>query len=344
MWNKPITVPGNPDLACLVLDAEGLNSTERSTDTDHKLFALTLLLSEIFIYNCKGHITESTLEDLSVVINLTKYININKTDSETGLEFNKFFPSMVWVLRDFALQLEKHNSPTDYLEDQLSLKPGDSDEALEKNRIRDTIRSFFTDRECFTLLRPVHKESEIAHIEDLAYSDLRPEFQNEMNLAVKKILYKCKGKKVSGVTLTGQMFLDLSLEYVQAMNDNETPSVLPALTRVLLIQARNITEQLQRCFVDKLAEQVPETQLPLPHTDLLEIVDPNIWASTSELLLTISERLTPDDRVAILHDFTTFMNEEKDNLIKLNIEKSVIRCTALINKTMELIQLPKVSQ
>ena len=113
MWNKPISINDTTD--AILLDTEGLGSTERSTNTDSKIFSIAILLSSLFIYNQIGAIDEQAIEDLSLVCNLTENIHIDETSIETGLEFKSFFPSFLWVLRDFHLDLEGM-SPREYLE------------------------------------------------------------------------------------------------------------------------------------------------------------------------------------------------------------------------------------
>jgi hypothetical protein len=94
------------------MDTEGLSSTERSTNIDIKIFSLAILLSSIFIYNQMGPITENSLEDISLVANLTNYIHISqqtgngKNEKESGVEFKQYFPQFFWVLRDFYHDLE----------------------------------------------------------------------------------------------------------------------------------------------------------------------------------------------------------------------------------------------
>ena len=56
MWNK--TIPIKDDVDAILLDTEGLNSTDRSLDIDVKIFALSILLSSTFVFNQIGHITE----------------------------------------------------------------------------------------------------------------------------------------------------------------------------------------------------------------------------------------------------------------------------------------------
>lgn len=114
MWNKPIRI--NAKVDAILLDTEGLGSVERTTNTDIKIFSLSILLSSLFIYNNIGTISEYTLEDLDLVCNLTEHIHVNKSPMESGVEFRQFFPSFLWVLRDFYHQLDEGNSSRDYME------------------------------------------------------------------------------------------------------------------------------------------------------------------------------------------------------------------------------------
>jgi len=75
MWSQP--VPLSEDVDALVLDCEGLNSEDRSYDIDVKLFALCLLMSSQFVFNSVGTITDSTLEDMSVILLMANEIRIN---------------------------------------------------------------------------------------------------------------------------------------------------------------------------------------------------------------------------------------------------------------------------
>jgi hypothetical protein len=56
MWNKP--VPLNDDVDAILLDTEGLHSTDRYIDLDIKIFSLSILLSSTFVFNQIGVITE----------------------------------------------------------------------------------------------------------------------------------------------------------------------------------------------------------------------------------------------------------------------------------------------
>ena len=86
MWNK--LIPLSEELDAILLDTEGLGSTDREFETDIKIFALSILLSSTFVFNQIGHINEQSIDDLSVVIRLTNELRIRDGQAEeTGLEF-----------------------------------------------------------------------------------------------------------------------------------------------------------------------------------------------------------------------------------------------------------------
>lgn len=59
-------------------------------------------------------------------------------------EYSKYFPSFMWVVRDFSLQLVDAEGETitskDYLEKALHEQKGFSEAAEQKNRIRRMLR------------------------------------------------------------------------------------------------------------------------------------------------------------------------------------------------------------
>ena len=68
---------------------------------------MALLLSSCFIYNSIGTIDENALNNLQLIINLSKELQIKsemmeETDPD---ELAKYFPSFMWVVRDFSLRL-----------------------------------------------------------------------------------------------------------------------------------------------------------------------------------------------------------------------------------------------
>ena len=171
MWGKPVqgfTPEGDP-INVIIMDTEGLGALDEDSNHDVRIFSLAILLSSFFIYNSVGSIDENALQNLSLVINLTKHIQIKSSgisqDDVDPEEYAKYFPSFMWVVRDFTLQLVDQEgeqiSPKEYLEKALSNQKGFSDSVEQKNRIRRLMKSFFTDRDCVTMIRPLTNEARL---------------------------------------------------------------------------------------------------------------------------------------------------------------------------------------
>jgi hypothetical protein len=53
-------------------------------------------------------------------------------------------------------------------------------------QIRDSIKSLFPDRDCYTLVRPMHDERALNHLDTLDPSQLRPEFSEVRQQGMQK--------------------------------------------------------------------------------------------------------------------------------------------------------------
>ena len=102
IWGKPIkgTTPDGDPITVLVLDTEGLGALDEDSNHDVRIFSLAILLSSYFIYNSVGSIDENALQNLSLVINLTKHIQIKSSgigqEDIDPEEFAKYFPSFMF--------------------------------------------------------------------------------------------------------------------------------------------------------------------------------------------------------------------------------------------------------
>lgn len=70
-----------------------------------KLFTLAALLSSTLIYNVMGSIDERALESLFFVSTMANQISGVQGKSS----MSKYFPSFIWLIRDFALDLTTKN-------------------------------------------------------------------------------------------------------------------------------------------------------------------------------------------------------------------------------------------
>ena len=76
-WTELLdTVHQGQPLKVLLIDSEGIGSLDEDENHDTKIFLLALLLSSFFIYNSIGTIDENALNNLQLIINLSKELQI----------------------------------------------------------------------------------------------------------------------------------------------------------------------------------------------------------------------------------------------------------------------------
>jgi len=83
-------------------------------------------------------------------------------------EVSRVFPKLLWILRDFSLQLKDSDqnilSMADYLEHSLKEVKGLTENVLMKNRIRKIIKDFFPNKDCICLIRPTEEETDLQEL------------------------------------------------------------------------------------------------------------------------------------------------------------------------------------
>ena len=257
-WLAPPEVwscPDAPAARLLVLDTEGLASIDQDETYDAKVFSLSILLSSYFIYNSMGVIDEGAVDRLFLVggeivmlsrfvalsvanpksitiAELTKNICLSADIGENAEgregELSAFFPPFLWLLRDFHLDMEKDGVAIgldEYLETALEDRPGGSARVCENNRIRQSFKALFPDRQCRTLVRPVHEESELKALSSMGSSELRPQFLSEMEEIRASTLGRVRTKQLYGKAVNASMLTTLAQSYVDAINDGAVPNI-----------------------------------------------------------------------------------------------------------------------
>jgi hypothetical protein len=243
VWGDP---PKRNGVNIILLDTEGLGSTQQDQAYDTKIFSLALLLSSYFIYNSMGTIDERALEGLHLVTNLTKHIS---TKSNTPM--SAFMPNFIWCLRDFVLKLEYENgqpmTEAQYLENSLNFQPPkDGKKAKksddDKNAIRECIKTFFPRRDCACLVRPTTEESELQRIDSISESKLRPQFLKQMSELTEKILSGVQPKRIMNQAVTGERFVMLLQNYVHAFNSGMAPEILGTWESIAILENQKIVK------------------------------------------------------------------------------------------------------
>ena len=101
IWGRPLkgTTKDGKIVNIIVLDSEGLAAIDVDSNHDSRVFSLIMLLSSVFLYNSMGAIDEGALENLSLIINLTKNIQVKVNNEDADYEdYAHFMPNFLWVL------------------------------------------------------------------------------------------------------------------------------------------------------------------------------------------------------------------------------------------------------
>ena len=272
MWGKPLKSESEDGKITnlIVIDSEGLGAIDQDSTHDCRIFAIVLLISSLFVYNSQGTIDENAINSLSLVINLTKHIHLKSQSGEEvdSDDYSQYFPAFLWVLRDFTLQLvdEEGDSITakGYLEGALQPQKGFTDEVEQKNRIRRLIQTFFRERDCFTMVRPLTSEEELQSLERKELRDLRPEFIEQVTDLRKRVFKQSRIKMLNGKQLTGEMLSGLLKNYISAINEGAVPNIENAWTYICKSHCHKLMEacfkEYEEKFADKLREGYPTSQ------------------------------------------------------------------------------------
>jgi uncharacterized membrane protein YheB (UPF0754 family) len=107
----------------------------------------------------------------------------------------------------------------------LELQKGYSDAVEQKNRIRRLLKSFFKERDCQTMIRPLTNEENLQNLAEMDLEELRPDFVEQVMQLRRKVISRVKAKTLNGKKLTGPMLATLSEAYVQAINNGAVPNI-----------------------------------------------------------------------------------------------------------------------
>ena len=258
-----------------MVDSEGIGALDEDSTHDSRIFSLAILLSSCFLYNSVGSIDENAVQNLSLIVNLTKNIHVRSQslhDEEPDSEdYAKYFPSFVWIVRDFTLQLvDTEGEPItskEYLERALAPQKGFSDTVENKNRIRRLLLSFFKERDCYCLVRPLTDEDNLQNLDTMDVEKLRPEFFEQMMYLRKHVMNRIKPKKMDGKTLNGEMYSGLIQSYIAAINEGAVPNIENAWSYVCQSECIKASQEGAEAYDNTLRELLQE-KLPLPLEEL----------------------------------------------------------------------------
>uniref|UniRef100_A0A673J7Y5 Guanylate-binding protein 1-like n=1 Tax=Sinocyclocheilus rhinocerous TaxID=307959 RepID=A0A673J7Y5_9TELE len=241
IWMWCVPHPTKAATTLVLLDTEGLGDVDKGDSKhDTRIFSLAVLLSSTLVLNSRGTIDNRAIEELQYVTELTEYIKIKSPDEAVDdAEFVKFFPSFIWAVRDFTLQLNidgKDTTEDEYLEFALKLKLGNSSQVNNYNLPRECIRKYFPSRKCFTFPFPTNPDN-VSYLETLDPAEISKRFLEVTGRFCQFIFDQSQVKNLKdGHTVTGRVLGHLVKTYVDTIASGAVPCLENAVISMALIE------------------------------------------------------------------------------------------------------------
>ncbi|XP_036046381.1 guanylate-binding protein 2-like [Onychomys torridus] len=332
IWMWCVPHPQNPGHTLVLLDTEGLEDVEKGDNqNDCWIFALAILLSSTFIYNSIGTINQQAMDQLHYVTELTDLIKSKSLPEQDGVDdsanFVGFFPTFVWALRDFSLELEANGKPItadEYLELSLTLKKGSDKKIKSFNEPRLCIRKFFSKRKCFVFDRPAQRKY-LSKLETLREEDLSGEFVEQVAEFTSYIFSSSGVKTLSGgIIVNGPRLQSLVLTYVNAIRSGELPCMENAVLTLAQIENSAAVQKAIEHYEEQMNQKVQ-----LPTETLQELLDLH-RPIESEAIEVFMKNSFKDIDQKFQRELGDQLVAKRDAFVKKNMDVSSARCSDLL--------------
>ncbi|KAG8143466.1 hypothetical protein E2320_000696 [Naja naja] len=235
-------------------------------------------------------------------------------DTDDSSEFVGFFPTFVWSVRDFALQLERDGQPItedEYLEHALELKKGNGKKKQMYNLPRKCIRLFFPTRKCFVFDCPT-KSRNLPYLEKMADNQLEPEFVEQAKKFCFYIFATSQEKTLrGGHIVTGNC-------------DGKVPCLENTVLALADIENRAAVQEAVACYTKMM-----ERSLKLPTDSLQELLDQHKICEEQALQVFMA-RAFKDDKRQFQIELMKTVESKKEEYCQKNKEISSEICSALL--------------
>uniref|UniRef100_A0A803K8F4 Guanylate-binding protein 2 n=1 Tax=Xenopus tropicalis TaxID=8364 RepID=A0A803K8F4_XENTR len=340
MWCVPHpTKQGN---TLVLLDTEGLGDVEKGdSKNDAWIFSLAILLSSTLVYNSMGTIDQQAMDNLHYVTELTERIKVKSHEGkaedmdETG-EFKRFFPSFIWCVRDFTLQLEKDGVPItedQYLMDALELKRGVGKKVQDYNLPRQCIRHYFHSHKCFVFDRPASK-ADLQRLEELQESELELEFVDKAITFCSFINQHCNAKTlVGGTIVTGRTLGNLTDLYTEAIRSGSIPCMENAVKALADRENSRAVQEALTKYEEEMSKQI--AKFPTETQEEFLSIHQECEKEATKVFMGLSFK---DENGQYQNQLIDELAEEKSKYSLHNEEESAKKCKAILQKLNESLE------
>jgi hypothetical protein len=264
----------------LFVDSEGLGGSSVDVKHDTNIFALSILISSLFIYNSTGAISTQQIDQLHIASRVSEIISKSSNSNATFQP-----PDFCWVLRDFTLDMRDKSgrtlTSTEYLKHVLD----DADRGADSTS--HYLKNLFKTKCCVALPPPA---TTVGNTRDM--TNLLPEFEKGVD-ELKEVIGHSLPKRVGNGTVSGRILVKIAETFVDVINKGNMPDFSNvwaiALSKskddfiqstIALIEKRWSTIELTTHFyrnairiaMETLNEQLKNSVIPLESSDLLTIL------------------------------------------------------------------------
>ena len=206
------------DVAVVLMDTQGIfdNSTENNENVT--IFALSLLLSSMQIYNLDKKLSFAELQHLNL---FTEYASLAVEDYDC-----KPFQSMCILIRNWDCEEDYkygNEGGKKYLNEEW-LKSNNTEAFIQLN---EHFNKCFQELECFLLPEPgkeIKKASSVS-TKDILVKNIDPDFKNYTNLFVRWFLSNIAVKEFGGIKYTCNQLMKHIVDFIEIYNGKELPKI-----------------------------------------------------------------------------------------------------------------------
>uniref|UniRef100_A0A2P2I0N4 Atlastin n=2 Tax=Hirondellea gigas TaxID=1518452 RepID=A0A2P2I0N4_9CRUS len=182
VWSKPFMVKkkSGEEIAVILMDTQGTFDTQSSMKDSTVVFALTMMVSSVLVYNLMNNIQEDDLMNLQT---FTSYGIQAQEDCDTSHAFQR----LQFLVRDWGFPYETpygHKGGQGVLDEILQITPKQHPAHQD---VRRDLRKCFRDINCYLMPHPGFKVIQHANF-DGKLDDIDPEFVEHLRVLVPHLL------------------------------------------------------------------------------------------------------------------------------------------------------------
>ncbi|XP_043935335.1 guanylate-binding protein 3-like [Protopterus annectens] len=227
IWMLCFPHPSLKEHHLVLLDIEGFDTEKGDKRKEIKLFILAVLLSNVFIYNTQGGVTQEELQKLIYVKELPHLVKAASDEETNTCLLASLLPHFIWCSRDTILDLnmgEEILTPEDYLNDVLNARQGAESSVCWINKL-------FLQPRLYDICEPC-PTARFVNLDSLPEDQLAFLFKKQVQTLKEYIFNKGTKTITGGEKATGQMLACLVESLTSSLSEGDVVPLDKVFERV----------------------------------------------------------------------------------------------------------------